>query len=198
MLLELTANAIAAPISSTLGRKTGLSRDEMLCAIGTSSLWPDLSMRNTSGSTQDSVTRIQEVLGVSIPQWLRMQLNDRMNLVGLTPITNWVQIRADIDSQQNYYNLSVVSGFPPLQGDIEAIRIRFKSTDETSRRIENERKLFEDAEGIYHMPSFTGGGGMGLLHCIWLAKKNALYLDYSVQDNAESGVCFKLANHPIR
>lgn len=198
MLMELTANAVTVPISCTLGRETGLTRDEMLSAIGTSALWPDLSKRNSSRSSQESVIRIEQILGISIPEWLSMQLKDRINLLGLTPISNWVQIRANIDVQQNYYSLSVNSGFPPLKGDIEAIRSRFESSDETSIRIRNERKPFEDKDGIYHMPSFTGGGGMGLLACIRLAEEKDLFLDYVVQDDAESGILFRLGNHPIR
>ena len=198
ILMELTANAVTAPISYTLGRETGFTRDEMLSAIGTSALWPDLSTRNLSGSSKESVIRIEQVLGISIPQWLSMQLKDRIKLLGLTPVSNWVQITANIDVQQNSYNLSVVSAFPPLKGDIETIRCRFKTPDEITNKIRKERAAFEDKEGIYHMPSFTGGGGMGLLACIRLARENNLYLDYSVQDCAVSGVSFRLANHPIQ
>ncbi|MCD4701698.1 MAG: hypothetical protein K8S24_07560 [Candidatus Aegiribacteria sp.] len=155
ILLELTSNAVTAPIGYTLGRETGLTRDEMFSAIGTSVLWPDLSMRNSSRSSPESLIRIEQLLGISIPEWLSMQLKDRINLLGLTPMSNWVQITANIDVQQNCYSLSVVSAFPALKGDIEAIRYRFESTDEASIRIRNERKPFEDKDGIYHMPSFT-------------------------------------------
>ena len=198
ILLELTSNAVTAPIGYTLGRETGLTRDEMLCAIGTSVLWPDLSMRNSSRSSHESLIRIEQLLGINIPEWLSMQLKDRINLLGLTPMSNWVQITATIDVQQNCYSLSVVSAFPPLKGDIEAIRYRFESTDEASTWIGKERKSFEDEEGIYHMPSFTGGGGMGLIWCIRLADEKNLYLDYFVQDDAGPEIRFRLSNHPIR
>ena len=45
ILLELTANAVAAPVCYLLGRKTGLTREEMLSVMGTSALWPDLSKK---------------------------------------------------------------------------------------------------------------------------------------------------------
>ena len=198
ILMELTANAVTAPIGYILGRETGLTRDKMLSAIGTSALWPDLSTRNISGSSQESVIRIEQVLGISIPEWLSMELKDRINLLGLTPESNWVQIRADIDVQQDYFSLSVVSAFPPLKEDIEAIRCRFETPDEITYRIRKERTAFEDEEGIYHMPSFTGGGGMGLLACIRLAEKRNLYLDYFSKDSEESGLRFRIGNHPIR
>ncbi len=198
ILMELTANAVTAPICYTLGRETGLTRDEMLSAIGTSALWPDLSTRNLSGSSQESVVCIEQVLGISIPEWLSIHLKDRISLLGLTPERNWVQIKVDIDTQQNCFSLSVVSAFPPLKQDVEAIRCRFETPDETTNRIREERTAFEDKDGIYHMPSFTGGGGMGLLACIRLAEKNNLYLDYCVRDNEESGVRFRLGNCAIR
>ncbi|RKZ10157.1 hypothetical protein DRQ25_03895 [Candidatus Fermentibacteria bacterium] len=198
ILMELTANAATAPISYTLGRETGLTRDEMLTAIGTSALWPDLSARSLSGSSQESVVCIEQVLGISIPEWLSLRLKDRICLLGLTPESNWVQIRVDIDVQQDCFSLSVVTSFPPLKEDIEAIRCRFETPDETTCRIRKERAAFEDEEGIYHMPSFTGGGGMGLLACIRLAEKKNLYLDYFSQDLEESGIRFRISNHPIR
>ncbi len=198
ILLELTSNAVTTPIGYTLGSETGLTRDEMFSAIGTSALWPDLSMRNSFRSAQESVIRIEQFLGISIPEWLSMQVKDRINFLGLTPESNWVQISAKIDVQRKGFCISVVSAFPPLKGDIEAIRYRFESTDETSRRIREERKPFEDKERIYHMPSFTGGGGMGLLACIHLAEEKNLYLDYFVKDDAGSEICFRLGNHPIR
>ncbi|MCK5115406.1 MAG: hypothetical protein KAR44_02330 [Candidatus Aegiribacteria sp.] len=198
ILMELTANAVTTPIGYMLGRETGLTRDEMLSAIGTSALWPDLSMRNSFRSSQESVIRIEQFLRISIPEWLSRQVKDRIIFLGLTPASNWVQISVRIDVQRKSFCISVVSAFPPLKGDIEAIRCRFESTDETSRRIREERKPFEDKEGIYHMPSFTGGGGMGLLACIHLAEEKNLYLDYFVQDGAESEILFRLGNHPIR
>lgn len=197
ILLELTSNAVTAPIGYTLGRETGLTRDEMFSAIGTSVLWPDLSMRNSSRSSPESLIRIEQLLGISIPEWLSMQLKDRINLLGLTPMSNWVQITANIDVQQNCYSLSVVSAFPALKGDIEAIRYRFESTDEASRWIGKERKSFEDEDGIYHMPSFTGGGGMGLIWCIRLAEEKNLCLDYEIGNDTGSGIKFILNNHTV-
>ncbi|MCK4806717.1 MAG: hypothetical protein KAT09_03675, partial [Candidatus Aegiribacteria sp.] len=166
ILMELTANAITAPVCYLLGTKTGLTREEMLSAIGTSALWPDYSLRNSSSSSQDSVTRLEDFLGVSIPQWLSMNLRDRFGRLGLTSNSNWVSIAAHISITDKRYEIVVKSEYPLRRGDIEEIRCRFESPDETSSRIQKERALFEDKDGIYHMPSFTGGGGMGLLACV--------------------------------
>ncbi len=198
ILMELTANAVTAPVSYLLGRKTGLTREEMLSAFGTSALWPDFSTRNSSRSSQDSVIRIEKVLGVSIPEWLSMNLIDRINRLGLECRSNWVCITASISTADKRFEIVVQSGYPHLRGDIEEIQCRFESPDEISSRIREERTAFEDEEGIYHMPSFTGGGGMGLLACIRLAEEKNLYLDYIVQNGEGSGIRFRLGNHPIR
>jgi len=194
ILMELTANAVTAPFSYTLGREAGLTRDEMLSAIGTSALWPDSSMRISSRSSQDSTIRLEKVLGVSIPEWLSMKLKDRMDLLGLTPRSSSVSITASISTEDARFEIVVQSEYPPLRGDIEEIRCRFESTDETFSRIQKERIPFEDEEGIYHMPSFTGGGGMGLLACIRLAKEKGLFLDYDIHEDTGSGVFFILGN----
>lgn len=198
ILLELTANAVAAPACYLLGTETGLSREEMLSVIGTSVIWPDTGKCDSSGASQEFVIRMEKVLGVSISQWLSMNLKDRIGLLGLESRNSWVSIIASISTEDARFEIVVQSEYPPLRGDIEEIRCRFESPDETSSRIQKERTPFEDEEGIYHMPSFTGGGGMGLLACIRLAEKKNLYLDYLVQDDTGSGIRFRLGNHPIR
>ncbi len=179
ILLELTANAVAAPVCYLLGRKTGLTREEMLSVMETSALWPDLGKRNFSGSSQDSVSRMEKMLGISIPQWLSMKLKDRISLVGLSTENSWVSISLNISTADKLFEIIVQSEYPILDGDVEEIRCRFESPDEISSRVREERTAFEDEEGIYHMPSFTGGGGMGLLACIRLAeKKTSIWITF--------------------
>lgn len=197
ILLELTSNAVTAPIGYTLGRETGLTRDEMLCAIGTSVLWPDLSSRISPVSSQDSVLRMQGVLGVSIPQWLSMNLIDRVSLAGLTFESRWVSITAQISITDERFEIVIQSEYPLLSGDIEEIHCRFETPEEISSRVREERTAFEDEEGIYHMPSFTGGGGMGLLACIRLAEEKNLCLDYEIGKDTGSGIKFILNNHTV-
>lgn len=197
ILLELTANAVAAPACYLLGTGTGLSREEMLSVVGTSVIWPDIGKCSSSEAPKEFVIRMEKVLGVSIPQWLSLNLKDRISRLGLECRNNWVRITASISTADKRFKIVVQSEYPPLRGDIEEIRCRFESTDETTRRIRKERAPFEDEEGIYHMPTFTGGGGMGLLACIRLAEEKDLYLDYLVQDGAGSGIRFRLGNHPI-
>lgn len=198
ILMELTANAIAAPACYLLGTETGLSREEMLSVIGTSVVWPGTCKCISSEASQESVIRLEEELGVTIPQWLSMNLKDRIGRLGLETRSNWVSITACINTIDKRFEIVVQSEYPPLRGDIEEIRCRFESPDETTSRIREERAAFEDEEGIYHMPSFTGGGGMGLLACIRLAEEKNLYLDYFVQNGTGSGIRFRLGNHPIR
>jgi hypothetical protein len=198
ILLELTANAITAPVCYLLGTKTGFTREEMLSVIGTSVIWPDTGKCNSSGASRKLVIRMEEVLGVSIPQWLSMNLKDRISRLGLESRSSWVSITASIGTEDANFEIVVQSDYPPLRGDIEEILCRFESPDETSSRIQKERVPFEDKEGIYHMPSFTGGGGMGLLACIRLAEKKNLYLDYFSQDGEESRIRFRISNLPIR
>ncbi|MCD4774665.1 MAG: hypothetical protein K8S15_01275 [Candidatus Aegiribacteria sp.] len=198
ILMELTANAITAPISYLLGTKTGLTRDEMLSAIGTSAVWPDSGKENSSSASEEFIIRMEKVLGVSISQWLSMNLTARIGQLVKTSGSSWVSITVYISTAYERFEIVVQSEYPPLRGDIEGIRCCFNSSDETSIRIRKERKPFEDKDGIYHMPSFTGGGGMGLLACIRLAEEKELYLDYIVHDDPETGIHFRLGNHPVK
>jgi len=66
MLMELTSNAIFAAAGYLLGRRTGLSRKDMLEAIGTSTVWPDLSRRKTPLSSFEPVYSIEKAFGLSV------------------------------------------------------------------------------------------------------------------------------------
>jgi len=194
--MELTSNAIFAAAGYLLGRRTGLSRKDMLEAIGTSTVWPDLSRRKTPLSSFEPVYSIEKAFGLSVPEWLSMSLKARILSLGLSPDKSWVRIKVHCDTECQHFNVQVRSEYPALEADVAEVRCRFESTGTTSERILNERKPFEDEDGIYHMPSFTGGGGMGLLECIRLSAENNLYLKYETRNGPEPLIYFNLGNHP--
>jgi len=193
--MELTGNAISAPIGYRLGEGTHLPRRELLSAIGTSAVWPDINLRKQCESSMSGVIRIEKLLGCSIDHWLSMILKDRICYLGLDPITNWVSVTVLINSANTEFMITVQSKYPPLEGDIQEILQRFKSPLELCTRVREERSSFEDKEGIYHMPTFTGGGGMGLLECMRIAAEKGLNLSYCLHNDA--GISLSLANYTI-
>jgi hypothetical protein len=196
ILMELASNAVSASTGYLLGKMTGLSRNEMLQAIGTSVVWPDLTRRNKSAASAESTELIEEALGLTIPQWLSMGLRERILRLGLSPEKNWVKIVVNCNTEHYHFNIQVRSEYPSLKEDADEVRCRFESAAAISERILKEHKPFEDEDGIYHMPSFTGGGGMGLLECIRLSENSSLYLNYEIQRDPESRINFTLGNHP--
>jgi len=72
------------------------------------------------------------------------------------------------------------------------IRRVFSDPTRSRKEVLQLRRAHTDREGMYHIPSFSGGGGLGLLECIRLARENALELDWNPPSDEREGLSFIL------
>ncbi|GEM_PF-2328038 len=178
MLMELTSNAISSAPGSVLGRLTGLTRDEMLGVFGTSVIWPgDADIRHPTGS-EVNLLRVERVLGMKCGEWLDLPALERFTSLELLPGDGWVTVRASVQPEWRSFAVWVSSTHPPLDGDLSLIRRILREPDTSRDEVLDLRKAHTDSDGMYHIPSFSGGGGLGLLECIRLAGENDLELDW--------------------
>ena len=115
--------------------------------------------------------------------------------LGLAGREDWVSVAVGFPGNEGF-EVFVESAAPLAAEDEAEILRRFADFERTVREIREARKKYEDAEGVFHMPSFTGGGGYGLLACIAAAREAGLFLDYVPRQGPPRTADFRLATFP--
>jgi hypothetical protein len=175
--MELVSNAIAAAMGSALGHATGIPRRDLLEVLGTSAVWPGPEhLRRPAGSPEAGIA-FRLAVGMEPEDWLGMPLAERFQSIGIRAESGWVTVSYSVSPESGELDLLVSSLTPPLEGDLVEIRGRLSDPDACRARISGIRELHRDPEGMLHMPSFTGGGGMGLILCGEKARGLGLTLD---------------------
>ncbi len=173
VLMELVSNAMLAPLGSALHDRLGLDRDRMLALLGTSAVWPGpRSMRRAGPERLRELFRSR--VGMDVDDWLDLPLRERMGALGVETAADHVTVSAAGGPAR--LEVRVSSSHPPLPGDLEAARERI-GDPAVAETIARERAPFEDGDGIFHMPSLTGGGGFGLICCSRLCRENGIDLE---------------------
>lgn len=195
MIMELVSNSISSALGSTLGRSTGLSRERMLEVFGTSVIWPGEEAIRSPGGTVKDRRRMSKVLGMEIGEWLDLPALEKFRNLGLLPGKGWVTVQALSDPERMSFSVSVRSSHSPLAGDIKAIRRSLGSPESLKRDVLELRKRHTCSSGMYHIPSFTGGGGMGLLECVRLSAECGLELTWGPPGSDGTGMEFALGRN---
>ena len=195
MLMELTSNAVSSALGSVLGRLTGLSRARMLNVFGTSVIWPGEADIWHPSAPEEDILKVEEALGMKSCEWLGLPALDKFESLGLLPGDGWVAVRAAIDRERGSFAVSVVSEHPPLYGDLTTIRQLFSDPDRTRNEVIGLRKTHTDSGGMHHIPSFSGGGGLGLLECMRIAAENDLVLDWKPPEAERGPIVFMLGRN---
>jgi hypothetical protein len=175
--MELVSNAIASALGSALGAATGLPRKDLLEVFGTSAIWPGPEPLWRPEGSGEAFPVVRSTIGMEPADWLRLPVPERFRSLGIEPDACWVLVSCRIGPEAGDIELTVSSQKPPLEGDLEEIRGRLADPDTSGARISRIREPHRDGEGMYHLPSFTGGGGMGLVACARTAVDLGLTLD---------------------
>jgi hypothetical protein len=175
--MELVSNAIAAALGIALGDATGLPRKDLLEVLGTSAIWPGPENLHRPAGSREAHNAFRLTVGMEPEDWLRLPVAERFRSIGIRPEAGWVTVSCVVNPESGELGLLVSSLKPPLEGDLVEILGRLTDPDSSRVRISAIREPHRDQDGIYHMPSFTGGGGMGLILCGETARGLGLTLD---------------------
>jgi len=190
--MELVSNAIAAAMGSALGDATGLPGKDLLEVLGTSAIWPGPENLHRPAGSLEAHDAFRLTVGMEPEEWLRLPLEERFQSIGIRAETCWVTASCKVNPEPGEIDLMVSSLTPPLEGDLDEIRGRLTDPDSHRARISGIRELHRDAEGMVHMPSFTGGGGMGLILCGETARGLGLTLDLAPSIGDDMQVTLRL------
>jgi len=190
--MELVSNAVASALGSALGAASGLSRAPLLDVLGTSAVWPGpRPLRRPGGSESDRET-MGRAIRTNPDAWLDLPLAERFAALGIDPARGWVGLSCLLDPATGSFDLRVTSAMPPLPGDLEEIRCSLRDPDSIRARTAAARGPFLDGDGICHMPSFTGGGGLGLVESARVAAGLGLALDAAPDGDEDGAVTVRL------
>jgi hypothetical protein len=140
------------------------------------------------------VDAVESVLGMTIPEFVSSPLRLKFDAIGIGLSPGWVTVATEINAELPRFEVTVSSDDPVSGEDDREIRSRFDDPSGMRKAVLEKRKPWEDEDGIFRMPSFTGGGGMGLLECIRLSNEHGLKLEYVPLEH-EKGLlpCFRLS-----
>lgn len=82
-------------------------------------------------------------------------------------------------------------GIPAIADRVQ-LEERFQHYDETRCRVMEQRGQHTGPSGRVRIPGTLGGGGLALLECIRLARKNGWTLGYATEDVPIARTCFTL------
>jgi hypothetical protein len=177
ILMEITLNAVNAKVGSSLAEVAGYSREKLLEVFQVNILYPDSTVESKDYSGPDAEA-VSSVLGMSIPRFVKLSLSDKLLTLGVTASPGWITIDVSLSEDYPAFSILVRSEDPISDEDHEEIIRRFREPDLVKREVLERRKPWEDEQGVFRMPSFTGGGGVGLLECIRLAAEAGIVLEY--------------------
>ncbi|MHC5037491.1 MAG: hypothetical protein ACYTHM_09275 [Planctomycetota bacterium] len=194
ILIEVVTNALTAPVGATLMERTGLSRNALLEAFGSSVLWPHPSAEHQEpAGTKPDRERIASVVGMSVADFMSLPLSGKFRLLGIPSDRSWIRVEVRAGPGKGNFEIFVDSDRSASADDEAEIRKRFEDPGGQKEKIASVREDYVDAEGIYHLPSFTGGGGTGLLACMKTVAEQGLFFDYLSEAAPEGKTRFRLA-----
>lgn len=196
MVMELASNAVASALGHAVGSASGLPRASILDVLGTSAVWPGPEELWRPCGTPVAFRKVSDALGMDPADWLRLPVMEKFMAVGLDIEERWVRITCRFDVRGPEIDIAVSSDFPPMEGDMEEISSRLSDPADSAVRIAETREPFRDEDGMFHMPSFTGGGGMGLVECCRIAGEIGLSLDLVPPSDDEKVVTLRLHGVP--
>ncbi len=198
ILTEIISNALTAPIGTSVIQQTGLPRNQLLEAFGTSVLWPHpaLDYRSLSGP-QHVYHKIESALGHSAADFIRLPLSEKFRLLGIPLSENWIRVIVNCAQETHDLEIIVESDHPPCDEDEAEIMNRFADPALKKAEISSLREKYVDEDGLYHLPSFTGGGGCGLLVCIEASADMRLHFDFLREGIPEGKTRFRIATYPL-
>jgi hypothetical protein len=176
ILMEITLNAINSRVGKGLSETTGMGRGELLDIIGVNVLYPDGSADRADYSGPGAV-ELAGKLDMGIPEFVRLSLEEKLAVLGTGTSPGWVTLET-VSYGGGRFSVTVLSDDPVSDDDHREILRRFVDPVPARQEVQEENRHWEDGEGIFRMPSFTGGGGMGLLECIRQASECGMRLEY--------------------
>lgn len=195
ILMEITLNAVNARIGAGLVETTGYVREKLLEVFGVNILYPDSSADSKDSSVPEA-TVVAGRLGMDIPRFVKLSLSGKFSALGVITSPGWVTIDTEVSGSPSGFSILVRSEDPIVDEDHEAILWRYRDPVAARREILEKRKPWGDDEGIFRMPSFTGGGGVGLLACITHAGEAGMNLEYVPEEEGERLACFRVS-YPV-
>jgi len=192
ILMELVSNAINAKLGNRLMKLTGFTRDRLLGVFGVNILYPDDTVDGMDYSNSDA-RALEAALGMPIPLFVRLSLKEKFTALGVNPEDNWVYLDVFCGNPGSFRVL-VGSSDQVSEEDLREILRRFEKLETTKSEIRVERASYEDDMGIFRMPSFTGGGGFGLVWCIEVARNEDLYLTFLSEHGTDRKPVFSVSN----
>ncbi len=192
ILMELVSNAVNARLGSRLMKLTGFTRERLLGVFGVNILYPDDSVDRMDYSNPDA-RALETALGMPIPLFVRLPLKEKFTALEVDPEDNWVYLDV-LCNDSGSFRVLVGSFDHVCEEDLREILRRFEKLETTKSEILVERAAYEDEMGIFRMPSFTGGGGFGLVWCIEVARNENLYLTCLFEHGADRKPVFSVSN----
>jgi hypothetical protein len=197
ILMELVANAVLAPMGRAVMTRAGLTRRASLDALGANPVWGSGTLETPDRDPEEpALVALERGLGCTADEFLALDLPAKFRLLGLLGGESWVQVRVVPPAGPSGFQIEVRSLEPATPDDIEEVRKRFEDFEGTRREIENWRGAFLDEGGVYRAPSFTGGGGVGLLACIGRCRALGLQIEYEVGKNPAGTLKFLVFEAP--
>jgi hypothetical protein len=176
MLMEITLNALNSRLGSALRALSGLSGGRLLDVLGVNVLYPDESVTEMDYSGPEA-KRLAGLLGMDLEEFVRLPLRGKFDALGVPLSPGWVTLETRT-REQGSYAVAIRSLCPLHEEDHREVLKRFEDPDGAREEVLERRKPWGDDQGVYRMPSFTGGGGMGLLECIRMAGECGMELEY--------------------
>jgi len=194
ILMELVSNAINARLGNRLMKLTGFTREKLLGVFGVNILYPDDAVDRMDYSNPDARS-LEIALGMPIPLFVKLSLKERFTALGVDPEDNWVYLDV-LCGDSGSFRILVGSSDQVCEEDLREILRRFEKLETTKSEIRVERAAYEDDMGIFRMPSFTGGGGFGLVWCIEVARNEGLHITCPSEHGTDQKRAFSVSNIP--
>ena len=169
----------------------------LLGALDVNPVWgPADSETRAYDAADPALQALEEAAGRPIRDYLRLRLVEKFRVFGLQGAPDWVRVRASVREGTKDFEVFVESDGAPAPEDAEEIVRRFLDYEGTLAEVKAQAEAYTDARGRMFRPSFTGGGGMGLLVCIRMCETQGLHLDFLREEEKNNLTVFRLASFP--
>ncbi len=194
ILMELATNAVNALFSHALIERTGASREELLSVFKANPLWGDACLKRLESHPVNPMgARVEQALGMRLSEFLRLSQAGKFRQAGVFDFPHGITVACRIPGDGSF-EVDVASPVPPSPGDLREVAARFERYEETKALVIERRAGTRDQDGMYWLPSFTGGGGMGLLACIAKAAESGLSFRFMAEEAAAGKTVFRLSS----
>lgn len=197
VLMELVSNAVNARLGNRLMEFTDLGRNDLLEGIGLNIIYP-LEGSSVGVACREIGDLLTNAMGVTFQVFIGMPLLDKFEVLGIDPDDGWITLIVRIPDSESVFSVTVESDDRVCDDDHAEISRRFNDMDKVTAEIDRLRLSHTCEDGSYRIPTFTGGGGYGLIASIRTCSRLGFTLEYLPTALPDRRARFRVALAKVR